>query len=290
MIDLLDPKNDYVFKRLFADDPALLADLINAVRHRSAPITGLRVRNPTIEAAELAGKYIILDLLAEDAEGAQFNAEMQVRRHRAWSARSTYYLAKLISNQLLAGDDYGLLCPAIGIHLLDFDLFRDPEHADQATWCFEMRDADTPAVTLGQEMALYLIEMKKADRIRERLPAPLAAWITLFEHWQEDDLMATITHEPVRKARDKLAALSADAETRRLAFVRERALLDEASLLKDAREEGREEGREAGREEGMDAARRETAVNLIQQSNLNDVAIAAATGLEPAAVAALRAG
>jgi DICT domain-containing protein len=50
--------------------------------------------------------------------------------------------------------------------------------------------------------------------------------------------MATITHEPVRKARDKLAALSADAETRRLAFVRERALLDEASLLKDAREEG----------------------------------------------------
>ncbi len=123
--------------------------------------------------------------------------------------------------------------------------------------------------------------MKKADRIRERLPTELAAWITLFEHWQEDDLMATITHEPVQKARDKLAALSADAETRRLAFVRERALLDEASLLKDAREEGREEG--------MDAVRRETAVNLIQQSNLNDVAIAAATGLEPAAVAALRA-
>jgi predicted transposase/invertase (TIGR01784 family) len=280
MSKLLDPKNDYVFKRLFADNPALLADLINAVRHRAAPITGLRVRNPTIDAAELQGKYIILDLLAEDAEGAQFNAEMQVRRHRAWSARSTYYLAKLISNQLLAGDDYGLLCPAIGIHLLDFDLFRDPRHAQQALWCFEMRDADTPTVTLGQEMALYLIEMKKADRIRERLPPALAAWITLFEHWQEDDLMATITHEPVRKARDKLVTLSADAETRRLAFVRERALLDEASLLKDAREEGREEGK--------DAARRETALNLIRQSSLDDAAIAAATGLDATAVAALR--
>jgi hypothetical protein len=24
-----------------------------------------------------------------------------------------------------------LLCPAIGIHLLDFDLFRDPQHAEQ---------------------------------------------------------------------------------------------------------------------------------------------------------------
>ena len=172
------------------------------------------------------------------------------------------------------------ICPAIGIHLLDFDLFRDPQHTDQALWCFEMRDADTPAVTLGQEMALYLIEMKKADRLRERLPQPLAAWITLFEHWQEDHLMATITHEPVRKARDKLAALSVDAETRRLAFVRERALLDEASLLKDAREEGREEGK--------DAARRETALNLIRQSSLDDAAIAAATGLDAAAVTALR--
>lgn len=77
MSTLLDPKNDTVFKRLFADDPVLLADLINAVRHRAAPITGLRVRNPTIDAAELQGKYIILDLLADDAEGAQVNAEVQ---------------------------------------------------------------------------------------------------------------------------------------------------------------------------------------------------------------------
>jgi predicted transposase/invertase (TIGR01784 family) len=153
-------------------------------------------------------------------------------------------------------------------------------------------DADTPAVTLGQEMALYLIEMQKADRLREQLPKPLAAWITLFEHWQEDDLMGTITHEPVRKARDKLAALSADAETRRLAFVRERALLDEASLLKDAREEGLEQGLEKGMkkglEKGKDAARRETAVNLIRQSNLDDAAIASATGLDASVVEALR--
>ena len=89
MSDLLDPKNDYVFKRLFADAPALLVALINAVRRHAAPITHIEVRNPAIEAAELHGKYIILDLLAEDAAGGQYNIEMQVRRYRAWSARST---------------------------------------------------------------------------------------------------------------------------------------------------------------------------------------------------------
>ncbi len=94
--------------------------------------------------------------------------------------------------------------------------------------------------------------------------------------------MATITHEPVRKARDKLVDLSADAETRRLAFVRERALLDEASLLKDAREEGREEGH--------NNALRQTAMTMIRESTLDDQTIAAYTGLAVGEVAGLRRG
>jgi len=58
MCELLDPKNDYVFKRLFADAPDLLAALINAVRRCAAPITHIAVKNPAIDAAELHGKYI----------------------------------------------------------------------------------------------------------------------------------------------------------------------------------------------------------------------------------------
>jgi predicted transposase YdaD len=66
--------------------------------------------------------------------------------------------------------------------------------------------------------------------------------------------MANIHHEPVYRALECLKHLSADAETRRLAFVRERALRDEVALRRMDREEGREEGREAGREEGLEEA------------------------------------
>jgi hypothetical protein len=114
---------------------------------------------------------------------------------------------------------YGELQPAIGIHLLDFDLFQDPAHQDQALWCFEMRDAARPTVTLGQELQLNLIELRKADRLQQTGGA-LGAWITLFEHWQEEDTIAQIVDPPVRAALDKLKTLSADAEARRLAFVR----------------------------------------------------------------------
>jgi predicted transposase/invertase (TIGR01784 family) len=102
----------------FADAPTLLAALITAVRYRAPPILSVKVKNPAIDAAELHGKYIVLDLLAEDSDGAQYNVEMQIRRHRAWSARSTYYLARLIGGQLVAGQDYGKLKPAMGIRAL----------------------------------------------------------------------------------------------------------------------------------------------------------------------------
>jgi hypothetical protein len=96
--------------------------------------------------------------------------------------------------------------------------------------------------------------------------------------------MSQIQDPSVRNAFGKLQGLSADAETRRLAFVRERALRDERSLLREAREEGRE----AGREEGRTAALTETARNLARTTALDDSAIAAATGLPLAAVTALR--
>lgn len=75
-------------------------------------------------------------------------------------------------------NNYSLPCPAIGIDLLKFDLFRDLQHAEQALCCFEMRDADTPEVRLGEEMALHMLEMRKADRTFERLPPSLATWLT----------------------------------------------------------------------------------------------------------------
>ena len=138
-----------------------------------------------------------------------------------------------------------------------------------------MRDAKTPSVTLDRELQLNLIELRKADRLQQETGA-LAAWIALFEHWQEDQTMSQIADEPVRAALDKLKHLSADAETRRLAFVRERALRDERSLLKDAREEGKAE------------ALRQTAINLIRASGLDDATIAAATGLSVNDIGALR--
>jgi predicted transposase/invertase (TIGR01784 family) len=251
---LLDPRNNYVFKRLFAASPELLADLINAVRSDEAAVEVIEILNPRIDPEELQGKFIILDVLARDRAGHLYNIEMQVRRHDPWSARSTFYLARALSSQVSHGASYATLKPAIGIHLLDFTLFAGKP---QALWRFELRDRTQPHILLGPELQLNIIEMPKADHL-DALTGTIVAWVTYFEHWQEETRMNQITHPPVQQALQELSALSASDKERRLAEVRERALIEEASALEYAKmqgvEEGIEKGIEKGREEAMNAA------------------------------------
>ena len=240
---LLDPKNDFVFKRLFADAPDLLAALINAVRSGDPPVQVVEVLNPRIDPAEFFGKYIVLDILAEDEHGRRYNIEMQVRRERAWSERSVYYLARTFVQPLRAGGEYETLKPAIGIHLLDFDLFPDPS---QAHWCFEMRDRHQPSVTLGEELQLNLIELPKADRAGLAGGA-LAAWVEFLEHWQEEERMAEIDYPPVQQALKRIRRLSADEEAQHYAMMRERAVHTEVTELRGALEDGLAQGLTEGK-------------------------------------------
>ena len=105
--------------------------------------------------------------------------------------------------------------------------------------------------------------------------------------------MAAIEHAPIQEALNRVRQLSADEEARRLAFVRERALHDEVSLLQEAREEGERLGIQKGEQLGMQKGRLEaaqdTARNLLALGVLSDGQIAQATGLRVAQVEALRA-
>ena len=255
-MQLLDPKNDFVFKKLFAQAPALLAELINAVRSTAPPVQVLQVLNPTITAQELTGKFIVLDVLAEDEAGRRYNIEMQARRDPDWRARSLYYLARLLAQQLNRGDDYTRLKSVIGIYLLDFDLNENPHEQRQAVWRYKLSDQLGSDSVLSDEVELNFIELRKADRLAEAgaqpgVGAALAAWVTFLEHWHEEARMAQIEYSPVQQALCRVRELSADEEAQRLAFVRERAERDERSAMRSSREEGLREGEARGEARGV---------------------------------------
>ncbi|QLF93420.1 Rpn family recombination-promoting nuclease/putative transposase [Pseudomonas sp. ABC1] len=259
-LPLLDPKLDVIFKRLFAEAPELLADLINAVRSDEPPIVELQVLNPQIAPEELTGKFIVLDILARDQTGQLFNIEMQTRNHAGWPSRSLYYLARNLGRQLQVGDGYQQIQPVIGIHLMDFDLFEE----QQACWAFELRDRQRPQVRLDRSLQLHLIELPKADRLHSQGGSALADWILYLKHWQEDTLMQSIERPAIKKAREYLQTLSDDDEARRLAFVRERALHDEVTEKAEAEARGRLAGKAEGKIEGKIEGRADTLRHLLQ--------------------------
>ena len=240
MQGLLDPKNDFVFKKLFVGAPDLLADLINAVRSEEAPIEIVDILNPRIEPEDLSGKCIVLDVLASDSRGQMFNIEMQLRVLAMWLERSLYYLAGAYVDQLKRGGDYATLKPVIGISLLDFDLFT----GTHAHWRFRLRDDSQSNVAL-EHLQLHVLELRKLDRHQNGPANRLADWVRYFKHWQEDKVMSEIQHPPVQKTLEELKRLSQDDATWERARARERALHDEASFLGDAHRRGLAEGRVA---------------------------------------------
>ena len=260
--ELLDPKNDYVFKRLLADSPRLLSALINAVRFDRPPIEVVRVLNPAILPEEFAGKAIVLDVLAQDANGHRFNVEMQTRCHPDWVARSIYYATRSLGHQLEEGENYEALRPAVGIHLLDFDLFED--RTAHALWRFNLRAEQAPDLKLSDELELNLVELPKARGMRG-LPKAITAWVTFFERWNEEAAMAGIEDVSVHEAIRRLEVISGDEEARIRAMLREKAIRDERSWRNRAERAGREEGLAAGLEQGLQRGRTEGESRILER-------------------------
>jgi len=213
---LLDPKNDFVFKKLFVDAPDLLADLINAVRSGEEPVEVIEIFNPHIDLEDFAGESIALDLLVRNVHGQVFNVEMRVYFQSYWTERNLYCLAPAYIGQWVREDDHSAPTPVIAINLLDFDLFED----EQAHWCFQWQDRGQFGVRLDT-LQLHMLELRKLDRLRGAQPGPLADWVAYFKHWSEEPVLREIRHSPVKKALERLKRLSEDGETRRRALARE---------------------------------------------------------------------
>ncbi|MCH4270376.1 Rpn family recombination-promoting nuclease/putative transposase [Kerstersia gyiorum] len=240
--------NDLVFKMLFSRRLDLLSDLINAVRYHAAPIQVVEVLNPSILPEDLEGKQIVLDILAQDANGHRFMVEMQLRRYLHWPERNVYYLARNLSDQLQHGRDYRHLRPAIGISLLDHELF--PDYPQQADWHFTLRDTRHPGVQLGQAMQVHIIELPKAERLHG-YPSALPDWVACLRHNLDDDRMSQITHPPVQDALKHLQGMYSDEALRLAAERRELALIDEQDALDYARLEGEGIGLHKGESIGL---------------------------------------
>lgn len=124
MTEFLNPRNDFLFKRLFGvrEQEDLLVALINAVFRDSggASIRSATILNPEIPQDALRDKRSVFDIRVRTDLGQEIDIEVQTRRHKALAVRTLYYWAKLFTQQLSVGDEFDDLHPCVTINVLDF--------------------------------------------------------------------------------------------------------------------------------------------------------------------------
>ncbi len=280
---LLDPKNDYVFKRLFAQRIDLLTDLVNLVRGHTEPLQLTEILNPHILPEDITGKQIVLDVRALDSRGRSIDVEVQVRAQRDYSARALYYLARSLVDQIGESEAYGRLRSVIGVSILDFQLFREPGDETCGQWRFAMRadqrpghpdrpdQPPQPPRELEVQLELNFLELPKLARLGlEKTNKPLYDWCLFFSNPNGVD-MEQITHPSVKEAFAVLKSVSATAQERADAEKRIKYVRDLNAMIGAGWDEGRAAGIEIGRSEGIAVGKAEGRLRVRLRERLSSL-------------------
>ena len=245
---LLKPKIDVVFHSLFREgNEGITKALISSVIKEK--INDIKLDNDR----HVFGKYPeeklgILDLKATLGDGRICDVEIQLVDNQDTEARFLYYWSRIYSSQLHKGNIYQDLNKVIGIIIIDFPLEKTKALENI---CTEWKITD---VTTGLNLVLtdmfqiYIIEISKAKKTLEREPNnELVQWVLFLDNPnQEEVFKAMETNKELKEAMQNLDEISQQEELRRVAELREKAIMDEKNAITHALEDGKREGLKEG--------------------------------------------
>lgn len=286
MSDLLDPRNDFVFKRIFGSEEnkdVLLAFLNRTfTESNEPPLTEIVLLNPYTEKDTPLDKQSIFDIWAKTIEGKLINIEMQLFNKYDIEKRTLYYWSKRYSSQLQEGQTYKELKKCVTINILNYSFIKNNRYHN----VFHLRE-DHTGLELCDDIEVHFMELTKLDDQHIPLDGGLINWLLFLKGADKSNWEVLKMNEPtLKKAMDTLEFLSQDREARRLYEERQKYLHDEASMIEWATEKGMEKGMEKGIVEGEHKKAVEIAKNLLEMG-LDLDTIVKASGLSKEEVSAL---
>jgi len=183
---LLDPKNDYVFKRIFGHTgneeitkgllQSIIPDKIDKIELDSNPIT---------EKDLLDDKVGILDIKAKLNDGnVNCDIEMQVVDQKDIEKRILFYWSKMYIQTLKAGQDYETLKRCIVILITNYDLEKLKEIPEYVTkW--KIREEKYSKLVLTNDLELYIISLEKAKNSTKNKKEELYNWLKFINNPRE---------------------------------------------------------------------------------------------------------
>ncbi|NES81768.1 MAG: Rpn family recombination-promoting nuclease/putative transposase [Moorea sp. SIO2B7] len=173
----ISPKIDYAFKKIFGSEQSkeILISFLNAIVYGGETvIQSLTIVNPYNPGQFLSLKDTYLDVKAILTDGSIVVIEMQVASMTAFNKRVAYNLAKAYSNQLVKGEDYPLLNPAIAVTITDFILFKQTQEIINK---FVFQEETQNFQCIDKELRLIFVELPKFKKNLSDLKILSDKWI-----------------------------------------------------------------------------------------------------------------
>lgn len=256
----IDPKVDFAFKLVFGSPghTRITIHFLNAILNLPDPITAVEILNPICGKDFSEDKLVILDVLARDQAGRQFNVEMQTTLPIDLPKRLTFYNTLNYTRQLSEGDRYYELRPAISICVLNRTLFRDVADYHLS---FRLRCDQHPLV-FTDDLVFHTLELPKFARAKSEISgcSAIEKWLYFLkhaEHAEASELVERLVDPEFEEAIGVLNMISRTPEERQLYEARIKFLHDQEAQMIAARMEGIEKGIEKGMERGIEKGREE---------------------------------
>ena len=240
---LLCPKMDVVFHALFRerniDD---LSNFLSAILREEVKVTSID-KNRYVDIDTVDEKLGIMDLRAELNGKKQCNIEIQLNYYSDMEKRMLYYWSDNYKRKLVTGKSYNTLQKTISILILDYTLDILKDFEDVGTkW--QIRDELTGKKVLTEDLEIVILELPKVMKLYNKYPNNKAyQWLMFLDNPNSKEVGAIMKeNKEIKSIADTLEQVSGDEKLRRIAELKEKAILDEKAALDYATEKGRAEG------------------------------------------------
>ncbi len=240
------PKVDFVFKEIMRDEMVRKGFLSAVLNIKDTDIQSTVLLNTNLPRVHEDDKQSILDVRLTMNDTTEINIEIQLAYMSSWADRSTFYLSKMLVEQVGVNKRYSNLKKCVGISILDFNYIKKTNRFHTVYHITE----DTEHIRYTDILEIHIVELPKLPVVDDK--TDLYDWVKFIRAKNRSELkMPAQENVYIKRAYDVLEEISADEQKRMEYNTRQKWLYDYNTMMEEAYERGRNERREEDIQAGI---------------------------------------
>ena len=264
--EILSPMIDVVFQMLFGEvgSEKITQDFLSAILKEKIETISLD-QNIVLRRELPKGKMGIVDVLAKINDNEFCNVEMQMADKKNMIKRMLYYWARQYAKEIGKKEEYKELKRTIVVLIANFEFDKLRELGVHSRW--KIIEEERRKIVLTEDLEFNIIEVPKMYKEKQARDEKLIEWLKFLENPESKEVQGYMKkNENMKEAREKLDKMSKDEKVRKMAELRQKALMDEREAeytgYSNGLEDGIKQGMKQGLEQGIGQGYREIAKKM----------------------------